>query len=267
MEVGRGTAPGWKIQPKRGAVKGRLASRPMAAFDRSRPIVGVGMKMYLGHAGSLRYLAELAEAAPRLEAASVFVLPSFPVLAEARDVLRGSGIAHGAQDGHWEESGPPPARSRPRCSPNWAARWWRSGTPSAAATSARTTRWARKAAAAAGAGLVPLVCVGEEENGDGAEAAVAAQLRPVLAAIPAAAEVVIAYEPVWAIGADRPAPPDHVAGVLGAIRAETEAPVLYGGAVAPGQIAAILAAGADGVFASRSALTLPGLEAIVEEVA
>jgi len=240
----------------------------MAAIDRSRPIVGVGMKMYLGHAGSLRYLAELAEAAPRLAAASVFVLPSFPVLAEARDVLRGSGIAHGAQDGHWEDSGPHTGSVSPAMLAELGCSLVEVGHAERRRDFGEDDAMtARKAAGAAGAGLVPIVCVGENENGDGAETAVAAQLRPVLAALPAAAEVVIAYEPVWAIGADRPAPPDHVAGVLGAIRAETDAPVLYGGAVAPGQIAAILAAGADGVFASRSALTLPGLEAIVEEVA
>ena len=222
--------------------------------------------MYLGHAESLRYLAELAEAAPRLQAASVFVLPSFPVLAEARDVLRGSGIAHGAQDGHWEDAGPHTGSVSPAMLAELGCALVEVGHAERRRDFGEDDAMtARKATAAAGAGLVPLVCVGEDENGDAAETAVAAQLRPVLAALPAAAEVVIAYEPVWAIGADRPAPPDHVARVLAAIHTETDAPVLYGGAVAPGQIAAILAAGADGVFASRSALTLPGLEAIVGE--
>ena len=61
------------------------------------------------------------------------------------------------------------------------------------------------------AGMAPVVVVGEDREGEPAEKAVQAQVDAWLPDVPAAADVLVAYEPAWAIGQPRPAPPEHVA--------------------------------------------------------
>jgi triosephosphate isomerase len=225
------------------------------------PIVGVGMKMYLGYEASLRYLADVARAAPRC--VSLFVLPSFPVLPAAGRLLAGTGIAYGAQDGHWEDFGPHTGSVS-------AAMLAELGCTFVEVGHAERRRdfceddamTARKAAAVARHNLVPIVCVGEWHERDDAVTVVKTQLDPVLEHVEDK-PLVVAYEPVWAIGAKQPADAERVGRVVRAVRELTSADILYGGSVVPDEVAGILGAGADGVFASRSMLTLAGLERVV----
>ncbi|KAJ5484005.1 triosephosphate isomerase [Penicillium diatomitis] len=139
---------------------------------------------------------------------------------------------------------------------------------------------ARKAAATCAHGMVPLVCVGEVT----APGAVASQavgqavsecallVRAVLAAIPAEAPVIFAYEPVWAIGKPKPAGVDHVAAVVEGIR-EVIGPragalrVLYGGSAGPGLWGAGgLGKAVDGMFLGRFAHEIDGVRKVVHEV-
>ena len=115
---------------------------------------------------------------------------------------------------------------------------------------------ARKVEAIATAGLIPVLCVGErlEERERGhVEAVVSRQLREGLARLEdgAVESVVIAYEPVWAIGTGRTARPEDASEVHALIREElsdrygTRAdgiPVIYGGSVKPSNIESLLAA-------------------------
>ena len=101
---------------------------------------------------------------------------------------------------------PSPARSRRRCSPRSTSTAWCSGTPSAASTSTRPTgRCSRRCPKALEAGLVPILCVGEteeeRERGD-TERKLRHQVQEGLDKVPIERlpEVVVAYEPVWAIG-------------------------------------------------------------------
>ena len=66
--------------------------------------------------------------------------------------------------------------------------------------------------------MAPILVVGEQEEGEPAERAVAAQLDAWLADLPADADVLVAYEPAWAIGRPQPAPPGHVADATLAVR-------------------------------------------------
>lgn len=111
----------------------------------------------------------------------------------------------------------------------------------------------RKACAALKAGLTPIVCVGEtaaqREAGD-SQKVVAEQLGAAIAGIPAGADIVVAYEPVWAIGSGEPLEPqlageaaaglrEQVAVLCGAEQAE-RVRVLYGGSVTSANIASLM---------------------------
>jgi len=100
-----------------------------------------------------------------------------------------------------------------------------------------------KAKAAARAGLVPIICVGEtesERDAGKAQKVVAAQIK---ASVPKLKDYVIAYEPVWAIGTGKTATPDDVDEMHNAIREQVGAKIrlLYGGSVKPANAEALLA--------------------------
>ena len=102
---------------------------------------------------------------------------------------------------------------------------------------------AAKAKAALAAGIVPIACVGEtaaERDAGATEAVVLRQLDAVLQAVGAdAARMVVAYEPVWAIGTGRTATPAQAQSVHATLRARlaqagaADIAVLYGGSVKP----------------------------------
>lgn len=134
----------------------------------------------------------------------------------------------------------------------------------------------RKVKALLAAGLTPMLCVGEklaEREANQTEAVCIRQLRAGLDGLGAAdiAKVLIAYEPVWAIGTGRNATPMDASTVHRAIRAELKAlgasgriPVLYGGSVNAGNIVALLAeAEIDGVLVGGASLDPAGWAAIV----
>ena len=119
--------------------------------------------------------------------------------------------------------------------------------------------------------------VGEQEEGEPAERAVAAQLDAWLADLPADADVLVAYEPAWAIGRPQPAPPGHVAdatlAVRGLLAGRVRDPrVIYGGSALPGTFSAIRdaagesAAVPDGVFMARFGLDPKDFLTVVREV-
>jgi len=132
---------------------------------------------------------------------------------------------------------------------------------------------AAKAAAAHGAGLVAIVCVGESEAERDAGQAEAVVARQVLGSLPPSADAgntVLAYEPVWAIGTGRTANASDVARMHAAIRARLPATmdrarcrVLYGGSVKPGNAAELLAlADVDGALVGGASLDAASFWAI-----
>jgi triosephosphate isomerase len=238
-----------------------------------RPLVGAGLKMFLGYAETIGYLRELAVSAAGFDGVSVFVLPSFPVLAAARELLAGSPVRYGAQDAHWEESGAYTGCVSPAVLRELGCTFVEVGHAERRHLFGESDDMvARKALAAVRCGLEPIVCVGEEHETDGAAATIVGdQAAAVLAPLPSAADVVIAYEPVWAIGAETAADPERVAGVVAEVRRRAAGRdgglrILYGGSVRPGEIAGLLAAGVDGVFVGRAATAISGLREVIESV-
>lgn len=110
-----------------------------------------------------------------------------------------------------------------------------------------------KAAAAIRHGLVPVICVGEtaeDRETRGASAVPVEQLTAALDLVPSGADIVVAYEPVWAIGSGQAATPDQAESVAAKLRsvvgealgaeAADRTRILYGGSVKSGNIASFL---------------------------
>ncbi|GAB7189495.1 triose-phosphate isomerase [Kineococcus sp. NUM-3379] len=248
---------------------------------RPRRLVGVSLKMYFTLARTREYLEGVAQLGAHAAACDVdaFVIPDFVSLAAGAELLRGSGIALGAQDASWEDAGAYTGEVSPAVLAEVGCRYVELGHAERRRLFGEDDEvTARKATAAARNGLVPLVCIGETtRSGEGAEAVEAAvaecrpQVESVLAAVPDGSEVVLAYEPVWAIGQPRPASADHVVAVtrrlreLAAGRAGTTR-VLYGGSAGPGLFAS-LAEGVDGLFLGRFAHDVAAFRAVISELA
>jgi triosephosphate isomerase len=138
---------------------------------------------------------------------------------------------------------------------------------------------ARKVPAALGAGLEPILCVGENEaqrDGDETEEVLTRQIQADLADVPDArlSEVVIAYEPIWAIGTGRTATPQQAQEAIALIRrlidarSDTAAAairILYGGSVKPDNAAELISQpDVDGALVGGASLDPGDFAAIVE---
>ncbi len=124
-------------------------------------------------------------------------------------------------------------------------------------------------------GLIPLVCVGESAGvfaAGGSVPHVLDQVRAALDGIGDTSSVVLAYEPIWAIGAGgRPAEPSDIADVFAALRAEWGGAVrgvLFGGSVDRGNALGTLdVEGVDGLFIGRAAWEVEGFIELLDLVA
>jgi triosephosphate isomerase len=208
-------------------------------------------KMYLSDDEAVALAGVYAEAS-RSAACEVAVAPTFTALERVAAALKGASVALGAQDAFWEEKG---AYTGEVSVPMLAAlgvRYVILGHSERRAHFAETDEIvAKKAKAVAAHGLVPVICVGEtaEEKAAGRrEEIVLAQLK---AAEGLPSDLVVAYEPRWAIGTGVACAPEDAFSVLKAIRATVgaEARVLYGGSVDAANLAGFVGAeGFDGVL-------------------
>ena len=209
------------------------------------------------------------------------VLPAHTALAAVRDAVpAGSPILLGAQNAHWGAEGAGTGEVSMRMVADAGAQVVELGHSERRHGFAETDEMvAAKVRAALDAGLAPLVCVGEPATvrSAGDEVAfVTAQVRAALAHVRAeeVGGVLLAYEPVWAIGSSgRAAEPGEVALVMRAI-AELAAErgagrgcraLLYGGSVDQGNAATLLLdPSTDGLFVGRAAWSAEGFLALLD---
>lgn len=253
-----------------------------AAGTGARAFVGVSLKLYLSHDATLSWSQAVRDLALRRAPAvrdrvELVVLPALTALAPVSEILRPAGIALGAQDLWVEERGPFTGEVSGADLAAIGCRFAEIGHAERRRLFAETDELVgRKVAAATRSGLTPLLCVGEDERCSAKAAAdrCVVQLRAALEAGAAAPpeEVVVAYEPVWAIGAEAAAPPAHIVAVCTAIKEwalrEQSAPlvrVVYGGTAGEGLIAR-LGGAVDGLFLGRCAHDPARLFGVIDEV-
>jgi len=220
-----------------------------------KPLVIGNWKMHGNRQENARRLATLV-AGTNPQAVDVAICAPFPYLAQLQHWLAGTRIDWGAQNVSAFAAGAYTGEVAPAMLSDFGCRYVLVGH------SERRTLFgeddasvAAKAVAALAQGLSPVLCVGEtlaeREQGD-SEAVVARQLAAVLAVTgaEALARMVIAYEPVWAIGSGRSASAEQAQAVHGCIRRQVAAHsaelaaglrILYGGSVKAANAAALFA--------------------------
>jgi L-erythrulose 1-phosphate isomerase len=254
--------------------------------------VGVSTKMYLGYGASLRWLDELrqqVDTRPALAAGRVvpFVIPSFPMLPAAGEIIAGSPLVLGAQNCGWAD-GPWTGELSPSLLAELGVGLVEIGHAERRRHFGEDDAMiALKVRAADGAGVTPLLCVGEESPGTettpstgadadstaGAEGAARFVYGQIEAAVGGdwglAARLVIAYEPVWAIGAAEPASAAYVSAVVCILRELLGAhgpqglPVIYGGSAKPGLLPTL--DGVSGLFLGRFAHDAANFGKVLDE--
>lgn len=236
-------------------------------------------------AAEARLLVE--EMLPGLEAvASVenLICPPFLAVPAVAELLKGSSVALGAQNLYWEEKGAFTAEVAPAMVAEFC-KYVIIGHSERRAYFGETEETVNKRVKAALAhGLIPVVCVGEtlEQNEAGETSEVVLrQLKGGLAdiSIESAAQLVVAYEPVWAIGTGKAAYPEDASRVMGKVIRPALADIfgteiaegvrlLYGGSVKPGNAADFFKEEAvDGALVGGASLKAADFIAITEAAA
>jgi triosephosphate isomerase len=225
-----------------------MSSRPPGM-----PIVAANWKMNPTDSDSALDLVRgvLSVARGHADRVEVALFPPFPWLMSVAEVLAESGVKLGAQDCFWEPSGAYTGEVSPAMLKGWC-QWVIVGHSERRIYLGETDEMvAKKAAAALASELSVIMCVGElseQYNAGTSDQVVTAQVRAGLANCSAddSARLVIAYEPVWAIGTGKSADAEHAYKTMRLIRrvvgemigagAARKVRVLYGGSVNAGNV-------------------------------
>jgi triosephosphate isomerase len=205
---------------------------------------------------------------------SVILCPSFVSLPQLRDALDPRLVRLGAQDCHWEREGPHTGEVSTAMLAGLVD-YVMVGHGERRAAGETDDQVARKVAAVAGAGLTPILFVGEDEPTEQAFERTDERLTRGLSGVDLSQQqVLVVYEPTWAIGVEEAAPVDHVQGVVGQLKerlaelGSSEPRVIYGGTVNADNVEPFARLEVlDGVGATRAGLDPDGFMRIVEHLA
>ena len=241
-------------------------------------LVAGNWKMNLGLEPAVTLAADVVHATESA-LVSVAVCPPTIWLDAVAERLRGSNVALGAQNVHPEDAGAFTGEVSVPMLDDLGVRYAIVGHSERRALFEESSAFvAEKVRACVAGGLVPILCVGEtldERKSGDAEATVLGQLADSLdgVEINMADDLVVAYEPVWAIGTGETATPEQAQAMHAAIRRSLAdrfagvegVQILYGGSVKPGNAADLFAQpDLDGALVGGASLEAESFAAIVE---
>jgi triosephosphate isomerase (TIM) len=233
----------------------------MPSSPKRKPLISGNWKMHHHHFEAIQVVQKLSYrlAKDDYDAVDVSVHPSFTNLRSIQTILDADDIPIllGAQNCHWEEKGAYTGEVSPVMLAKLEVRLVIAGHSERRELFGENDDVVnRKVKAILAHGMTPIMCVGEtldEREAGGTEAKVARQVRAGLAGVSAeqVAGMVIAYEPIWAIGTGRTATPDdaqavcrQIRGLVGELSGDDAASAVriqYGGSVKPDNIAELMA--------------------------
>jgi triosephosphate isomerase len=244
-----------------------------------RPFVAGNWKMHMTGEEALAFAAAFLARVGDVEDVEIAIAPPFTALERLRSALQGSRVGLAAQNVHPEPKGAFTGEIAPAMLAELGCAYAIVGHSERRALFGETDEFvARKAAALLAQDIRPIVCVGEtleQREADRTFDVVGAQLAGSLASVaPArAADVVVAYEPVWAIGTGRTATPEIAQEVHAFVRAQLrerfgaaadEIRIQYGGSVKPDNAKELLVQrDIDGALVGGASLDPVAFERIV----
>jgi triosephosphate isomerase (TIM) len=245
-----------------------------------RPVIAGNWKMYKTQDEARAYFSALVPLVKDCVHCDIIVAPSFTAIASSVDAARGTPISIAAQDMHWEAEGAFTGEISPKMLVEAGCRAVIIAHSERRQFCGETDVTAnKKVKAALAAGLTPILCVGEllaEREAGQTEQVLERQFSGGVAALTGAefSRIILAYEPVWAIGTGRTATPEmaaeahrflrqQAAGNFTADRASGMR-ILYGGSVKPDNIKGLMAqVEIDGALVGGASLNAEAFASIV----
>jgi triosephosphate isomerase len=243
------------------------------------PVIAANWKMYKSSGEASRFAQELVRRLRPSDRVEIVLAPSFTNLAAVRGELAGSPVQLGAQNVHPERDGPFTGEISALMLVDAGCSHVIVGHSERRALFGETSAFVSdKVAAVQRAGLRPIVCVGEtleQREGGSTLAVLEEQIQASLAGADARRphDLIVAYEPVWAIGTGRTATPEIAQEAHAFLRKCLQARfgeaaegirIQYGGSVKPGNIAELMAQpDIDGALVGGASLDLESFLAII----
>lgn len=243
-------------------------------------VIAGNWKMHKTVAEAVSFVQELKQKVAHAQV-EVVVCPPFTALAQVAEALKGSNIGVAAQNMHWEAQGAYTGEISPLMLKELGIQYVVLGHSERRQYFAETDEGVnKKVHAALAQGIIPIVCVGElleQREAGTTEQVVATQTKGALAGLTAeqVAGLIIAYEPVWAIGTGKTASDEDAQQVNGYIRqviAEEFGPaaaeavrIQYGGSVKPGNAKGLMGQpDIDGALVGGASLKVEDFVGIIE---
>ncbi len=222
-----------------------------------RPVIAGNWKMFKTAGEARAFFEKFAPLVAGSHHCDIVIGAPYTALAACVEAARGTAIGIAAQDLHWEKEGAFTGEVSARMLVDTGCRYVLIGHSERRQFFGETDAWvARKTKAALEAGLTPIVCMGElltEREVNQTEVVLERQFSGGLGALTGAdfSRIVVAYEPVWAIGTGRTATPEMAAAAHRFLRQQAASQftperaaalrVLYGGSVKPDNIQGLMA--------------------------
>jgi triosephosphate isomerase len=245
-----------------------------------RPVIAGNWKMYKTIAEALDFVAKVKPLVAAAAHCEIIVAPPFTALRAVAEAVKGSNIAVAAQDVHWDKEGAHTGDVSPAMLREAGCTHVIIGHSERRHDHGESDEQVnKKAKAALAAGLIPIICVGEtldEREAGRTEEVLKRQFQGGFAGLtpPDFSRIIVAYEPVWAIGTGRTATPEMAAESHRYFRGLVRGPlgdgvaatlrILYGGSVKPDNVGGLMAQEEiDGALVGGASLKPDSFSALV----